>query len=299
MASFRCKRNGQGHRARLEEIHEVLTRRRRSSKIGLPIEMTESCTCDVSIKESRNFSRQPVRVGCAGWSIPRLVAAHFASRGSHLERYSQEFNCCEINSSFYRAHKKETWERWARSVPAEFRFSVKAPKTITHEAKLNCSSEVLSAFLEQINCLHERLGPVLIQLPPSLEFDYACATKFLSLLRGSFSGDVVWEPRHSSWFDIRADDLLMGFKIARVAADPACVPAATRPGGLASLAYFRLHGSPRRYFSAYSSDSLNMLVAQLASLDARARIWCIFDNTAFGAAIPNALELASKVRNSE
>jgi uncharacterized protein YecE (DUF72 family) len=261
--------------------------------------MTEPCISDVSIKERRIFLRQPVRVGCAGWSIPRLAATHFASRGSHLERYSQVFNSCEINSSFYRPHKKETWERWARSVPAEFRFSVKAPKAITHEAGLNCSSEILSAFLEQINCLHEKLGPVLIQLPPSLEFDYARARKFLALLRGSFSGDVVWEPRHGSWFDLHVDDLLMEYQIARVAADPACVPAAARPGGLASLAYFRLHGSPRRYFSAYSSDSLNMIVAQAASLGARVRVWCIFDNTAFGAAIPNALELAAKLGSSE
>jgi uncharacterized protein YecE (DUF72 family) len=257
--------------------------------------MTESCTPDVSIEEKPTFARQTVRVGCAGWNIPRQAAARFASSGSHLERYAQAFNSCEINSSFYYPHKKETWERWGRSVPAEFRFSVKAPKTITHEAKLNCSSEVLSGFLEQINCLHERLGPVLLQLPPSLEFDYARARKFLTLLRGSFSGDVVCEPRHHSWFDVGVDDLLMEFQIARVAADPACVPAATRPGGLASLAYFRLHGSPRRYFSDYSSDSLNMLFAQLASLDARTRVWCIFDNTAFGAAIPNALELAAKL----
>jgi hypothetical protein len=157
-------------------------------------------------------------------------------------------------------------------------------------------SEVFSAFLEQINSLHEKLGPVLIQLPPSLEFDYARARKFLALIRGSFSGDVVWEPRHGSWFDLQVDALLMEYQIARVAADPACVPAAARPGGLASLAYFRLHGSPRRYFSAYSSDSLNMIVAQAASLGARARVWCIFDNTAFGAAIPNALELAAKLR---
>lgn len=256
--------------------------------------MTESCTCDTSIKESRTFSRQPVRVGCAGWNIPRLAAAQFGSKGSHLERYSQSFNSCEINSSFYRPHKKETWERWARSVPAGFRFSVKAPRTITHEAKLNCSSEILSAFLEQIKFLREKLGPVLIQLPPSLEFDHARVRKFLSLLRGRFSGDVVWEPRHASWFEDQGNNLLKEFHIARVAADPACVPAAARPGGIASLAYFRLHESPRRYFSAYPSDSLNLLVAQLASLAARARIWCIFDKTALGAAIPNALELAAR-----
>ncbi len=258
--------------------------------------MTESRTCDVSLEESHTSLRQLVRVGCAGWNIPQQVAAHFASRGSHLERYSQGFNCCEINSSFYRPHKKETWERWASSVPAEFRFSVKAPKTITHEARLTCSSEVLSAFLDQIKCLGEKLGPVLIQLPPSLELDHARARLFLSLLRGRFSGDVVWEPRHASWFEDQSNDLLKEFHIARVAADPACVPASGRPGGLATLAYFRLHGSPRRYFSAYSGDYLNVLAAQLASLAAGARVWCVFDNTASGSAAENALELTAKLR---
>ena len=258
--------------------------------------MTDSRTSDVSVKESRTFSRKPVRVGCAGWNIPRQATGHFASRGSHLERYSQEFNCCEINSSFYRLHKKETWERWARSVPAGFRFSVKAPRTITHEAKLNCSSEVLSAFLQQIEFLREKLGPVLIQLPPSLEFDHARARKFLSLLRGRFSGDVVCEPRHASWFGDQSDNLLKEFHIARAAADPACVPDSTRPGGLASLAYFRLHGSPRKYYSAYPGEYLDTLAAQLASLVVGASAWCIFDNTASGSAVQNAFELTAKLR---
>ncbi len=215
-----------------------------------------------------------------------------------MERYSQVFNSCEINSSFYRPHKKETWERWARSVPAGFRFSVKAPRTITHEAKLNCSCGMLSAFYQQINFLGDKLRPVLIQLPPSLEFDPAGTRKFLTMLRKSHSGDVVWEPRHESWFDEYADDLLKEFAIARVAADPACVPAAIRPGGLASLAYFRLHGSPRRYYSAYTNDFLNMLSAQLANLATRARVWCVFDNTASGAAIQNARELTAKLGQS-
>jgi len=250
----------------------------------------------VSIQGSPIFSREPVRVGCAGWNIPQQVAAHFGSTGTHLERYSQEFNCCEINSSFYRPHKKETWRRWACSVPAGFLFSVKAPKTITHEVRLNCGSKVLSAFFEQIDCLGEKLGPVLIQLPPSLEFDHDRARKFLALLRRNFSGDVVWEPRHASWFEDQSDNLLKEFHIARVAADPACVPASTRPGGLGSLAYFRLHGSPRRYFSAYSGDFLNALAAQLTSSVAGARAWCIFDNTASGSAVQNAFELTAKLQ---
>jgi uncharacterized protein YecE (DUF72 family) len=251
---------------------------------------------DVVVEEHHISSRSPVRVGCAGWSIPSHAAARFASVGSHLDRYSQVFNSCEINSSFYRPHKKETWERWTQSVPADFRFSVKAPRTITHEAELNCSSEALSEFFQHIKFLGDKLGPILIQLPPSLEFDRTRAGEFLTLLRQNYGGDVVWEPRHRSWFSNRVDDLLKEFHVARVAADPACGPTARRPGGVTILAYFRLHGSPRRYYSAYSDDFLDALSAQVTSLALSARVWCVFDNTASGAAIQNALALTAKLR---
>ena len=227
--------------------------------------------------------------------IPREVAGHFNSEGTHLSRYSRLLNCAEINSSFYRPHKKETWQRWAKSVPDDFRFSVKAPKTISHEARLNCGSELLSAFLQQVSFLGDKLGPVLFQLPPSLEFDYRSVKKFLSLLRDNYAGGVVWEPRHSTWFDDSVNDLLREFRIARVAADPACVPAALSPGGIADLVYFRLHGSPRRYYSAYGEDFLNPLLKQLKSLASTAQLWCVFDNTASGSAIRNALDLATRV----
>jgi uncharacterized protein YecE (DUF72 family) len=212
-----------------------------------------------------------------------------------LERYCQELNCCEINSSFYRPHKKETWVRWAQSVPAHFRFSVKMPKSITHVAKLACNSDVLSAFLQQIAFLDEKLGPILIQLPPSLEFDDSVTTKFLTLLRKSYSGEVVLEPRHLSWFDDRVNDLLAAYQVARVAADPACAPAAVDPGGISSLAYFRLHGSPRRYYSPYSAEFLDELFSKVQKLASAARVWCIFDNTASGAAIQNALALNARL----
>jgi uncharacterized protein YecE (DUF72 family) len=250
------------------------------------------------IGNSDLFVRQPIRIGCAGWSLPRDAVANLISSGSHLERYSLLFNSCEINSSFYRPHKNETWERWAKSVPDGFRFSVKAPKTITHETRLNCSSEVVLAFLRQISFLREKLGAVLFQLPPSLEFEYARSKRFLSLLRENYSGDVVWEPRHVSWFDDAVNDLLKSFQIARVAADPACVFAAASPGGFARVAYFRLHGSPRMYYSAYSGGFLSDLARQLGDLAARARVWCVFDNTASGFAIPNALELTANLRGA-
>jgi uncharacterized protein YecE (DUF72 family) len=244
------------------------------------------------------FPGNVIRVGCAGWNIPRQTADKFGSGESHLARYSQIFNCCEINSSFYRPHKKETWERWARSVPDGFQFSVKVPKAITHEAKLNCSTEVLCAFLGQVEFLGKKLGPVLLQLPPSLAFELPRVTNFLALLREKFSGDVVCEPRHGSWFCEPADELLREYQIARVAADPPCVPVADHPGGSSSLAYFRLHGSPRRYYSTYEDDFLTKLAAKLGNLTSPRRAWCIFDNTASGHAVENALELKAKLKHS-
>jgi uncharacterized protein YecE (DUF72 family) len=240
-------------------------------------------------------SGQPVRIGCAGWNIPKQAASHFVGTGSHLIRYSELFNCCEINSSFYRSHKPETWERWASSVPAGFRFSVKLPKTITHEAKLSCDSAALSTFFQQVSVLKDKLGPVLIQLPPSLAFDLDRSKTFLLLLRDIYPGPVVLEPRHKSWFKDGVDDLLRNFRVARAAADPPCVSIAGMPGGHTSLVYFRLHGSPRKYYSAYSNKFLNRLVAQFTNLARTTNVWCVFDNTASGYAIENARQLISKI----
>jgi uncharacterized protein YecE (DUF72 family) len=130
-------------------------------------------------------------------------------------------------------------------VPREFRFSVKIPRTITHDAELKCGPEELTAFLKQVSFLRQKLGPLLVQLPPSGVFNQAVAKRFFVLLRNLHDGDVVLEGRHRTWFSAGADDLLKQFRIAGVAADPACVPPAGGPTGHAHVFYFRLHGSPR------------------------------------------------------
>ena len=234
-------------------------------------------------------------VGTAGWSIRREHADVFGAGSTHLARYAGRFNAVEINSSFYRPHRAATYARWAASVPSGFRFSVKLPRAITHEARLKETESAMDVFLEQACSLDEKLGPLLIQLPPRLAFDAPVVGRFLENLRARFGGDVVCEPRHASRFGPDADNLLASFKIARAAADPAPAPVADEPGGWHGVRYFRWHGSPVVYRSGYRSQALQDLAARLRVTDA-ATSWCIFDNTADGAATPNALALTKMLQ---
>lgn len=237
------------------------------------------------------------RVGTAGWSIPSQQAAAFAREGSHLERYARLFRAVEINSSFYRPHRPQTYARWAASVPAEFRFSVKIPREITHNRRLAGAEHLLDQFLAEVGNLGDRLGPLLIQLPPSLAFAEGAALGFFTALRARFDGELVCEPRHPSWFGEPAEAALVSARIARVAADPACVPEAALPGGWTGLVYRRLHGSPQMYSSPYSLPDIAGVASamRLAAGQNRAS-WCIFDNTAQGEAARNALQLESVLR---
>ncbi|MGY2262868.1 DUF72 domain-containing protein [Pseudomonas sp. SDO55104_S430] len=234
------------------------------------------------------LSRPVIFVGCAGWSLSREHASAFSSEGTHLQRYASRFNAVEINSSFYRPHQRKTYERWAESVPEDFRFCVKIPKVITHEKRLADCSPALDAFLDQCCGLGDRLGSLLVQLPPSLAFDEAIAEPFFDSLRQRFNGPVVLEPRHESWVD--AESMLRTYRIAQAAVDPSCISTDSIPGGMPEVKYWRLHGSPRIYFSAYDSPYLQVLADQLLKTKAES-IWCIFDNTASGAALGNALAL--------
>jgi uncharacterized protein YecE (DUF72 family) len=246
------------------------------------------------------FRRSNVHLGVAGWSLRREHAPEFPSEGTHLERYSTLFNSVEINSCFYRPHRFSTYERWAGSVPANFRFAVKLPKAITHEARLLGVAPALERFLGETAGLGTRLGPILVQLPPSFAFDAAVASSFFTELRSRFPGDVVFEPRHESWFSDDVNAMLIEHLVARVAADPARVPAAADPGGYDRVVYIRLHGSPRIYYSAYPAKTLEQTARTIEETSARGiSTWCIFDNTALGAATADALTVKSHLMDSE
>lgn len=235
-------------------------------------------------------------VGTAGWSIPKASSFAFPSEGTSLSRYASCFNGAEINSTFYRSHRPSTYERWRNSVPNGFRFSVKIPKTISHELRLNGVEQLFYKFIEETSALGEHRGPLLLQCPPSLAFDAQSVTSFLHMARSLFEGQMVVEPRHASWFSDDVDTLFSDYRIARVLADPARFDAADEPGGFDDLVYLRLHGSPHIYFSSYEAWQLGDVVSQLAGYNSER--WCIFDNTASGAATANALQLLEIVADT-
>ncbi|WP_296257228.1 MULTISPECIES: DUF72 domain-containing protein [unclassified Pseudomonas] len=234
------------------------------------------------------MSAGPLYIGCAGWKLGREYWPDFPVQGSHLERYSARCDAVEINSSFYRSHRPSTYAKWAASVNPGFRFSVKMPKSITHLNRLHDCSVLLDTFLAECTALGSNLGCLLIQLPPSLAFDAAVAGEFFDNLRARYSGHVVIEPRHPSW--VSAQPMLIAQQIAQAAVDPPRIGSDAVPGGWDGLRYWRLHGSPRIYYSAYEAGWLEQLAQGIKEgVNDGVPTWCIFDNTARDAALGNAL----------
>lgn len=205
----------------------------------------------------------------------------------------------EINSSFYRSHRRATYERWRELTPSHFRFSAKLPRSITHECALRRYQSDLRQFLDDSSGLGRKLGVILVQLPASLAFESRVASRFFESLTAQCSVPAACEPRHRSWFSPRAGDLLQRYGIARVAADPCAHPGGDLPGGSRNLIYHRLHGSPKMYYSAYSAAFLSQLAGRINGLNATTGdSWCIFDNTARHEAWPNAQQLLGLLKSS-
>lgn len=242
-----------------------------------------------------NAAPSGILVGCAGWSLSSTVAPQFPGEGSHLERYARVLPAVEINTSFYRPHWAATYARWRDSVPATFRFSVKLPREITHVRRLHDIRQEIDVFLDAASNLGDRFGCLLVQMPPSLAFDAGNATALFSHLRERLGIPIACEARHQSWFGSEAAELLSRFEIARVEADPQ-VAVDPVPAFYHGVVYVRLHGSPVIYHSDYPGDYLKENAARLVEHHRQGRqVWCIFDNTASGAAVPNALATSKLV----
>jgi uncharacterized protein YecE (DUF72 family) len=162
---------------------------------------------------------------------------------------------------------------------------------ITHDQQLRRARAPLERFLQETAGLGRKRGPLLVQLPPSHEFDARVAGRFFDVVRAHYDGLLVCEPRHETWFSAKAEAVLVRFKVGRVAADPPPTTGADAPGGWHGIVYYRLHGSPRKYWSKYDAGFIGALAKRIREVPKSIDAWCIFDNTASGAALENAWEL--------
>jgi uncharacterized protein YecE (DUF72 family) len=162
---------------------------------------------------------EDLKIGCSGWSYkdwegvfyPKGLAAR-----DYLRFYSKVFNCVEVDSSFYRVPSSSMISQWRANTPPGFLFSPKLPKKITHENKLERSRPALLYFYSVMSKLAPKLGPIAIQLPPSMKFDthMGILKEFVSDLSPDFKHAI--EFRHKSWFNAEAYKLLARNNVSMV-----------------------------------------------------------------------------------
>ncbi len=203
-----------------------------------------------------------LQAGTSGFSYDEWKGAFYPEElpaDGRLGYYSSRLPAVEINNTFYRMPRKALVESWASQVPAGFRFAFKAPQRISHQKRLKGAEEDLRILLEQLGPAGERLGAILIQLPPSLKKDLPRLTAFLELLPGS--ARVAFEFRHPSWSDEEVVGALRAKGCALVLSDVDEEP----PSALVPTAAF---GYLRLRRAAYSSADLARWVEQI-----RAQPW--------------------------
>lgn len=238
----------------------------------------------------------PIRVGCSGWVYKHWRGIFYPeglAQRLWFDRYSQEFDTVEINNSFYRLPKFETFGKWRKQAPAGFCYAVKANRYLTQAKKLLDCEDALERMMKSVRGLGDRLGPMLYQLPPSMKLNLERLDHFLELLPKDVTS--VFEFRHQSWYDERVLALLDRHQAGFVTHDMKELASPRWASGRA--AYVRFHGAGGKYWGRYSDQALISWADWLVDQAARGRsVWCYFNNDIHGHAIEDARTLKSMVR---
>jgi uncharacterized protein YecE (DUF72 family) len=233
-------------------------------------------------------------VGTSGWNYPGWVAGLYAGvpRARWLAHYAARFNAVEVNASFYREVRADTWRRWASETPEGFRFAVKAHRYLTHMRRLDFDNASLARQRDATAALGGRLAAVLWQLPPSLARDDARLERFLAQLARWPQARHAVEFRHRSWFAPAVADALAARRVAICQSDAADWP--LWDAASCDLVYLRLHGHRVTYRSRYGVAGLRAWAARAARWWREGRtVLAFFDNTDAGAAPGDAAALVA------
>ena len=237
-----------------------------------------------------------VHIGTSGWNYDHWKDVFYPSDLSSpdwLRFYGERFHSVEINNSFYNLPEKKTFEKWKEDTPEGFIFSVKASRYITHMKKLKDPVDAVKRFMDRVDALGEKLGPLLFQLPPRWRCNPERLDSFLELLPRNHL--YSFEFRDESWFREEV------YEILRKRGAALCIyhlSGFISPRELtADFAYVRLHGPGDAYEGTYSTETLAGWAGALSSWRRQGKpVYVYFDNDQRGYAVHNGLELQDMLR---
>lgn len=236
-----------------------------------------------------------IHIGTSGWSYKKWIDLFYPKElksTDYLKYYAQYFDTTEINTTFYHTPRVSTTENWSRMVSPGFTFCVKMNRYITQLKRLKEPEEPLQRFFAAIEPLQNFCGPVLIQLPPSLRFDYDVTEHFYSVLKNEYKHyGFALEARHTSWFEIDSLNLMTKYHIAFVISQSGNVfPYAEHITD--TNIYVRFHGPAALYASPYSHEMLNSYADKFVHWIKEGHvIWAYFNNDINGYAVQDAQTL--------
>jgi uncharacterized protein YecE (DUF72 family) len=238
-----------------------------------------------------------VLIGTSGWQYrdwkDRLYAGTAQKRW--LERYTECFSTVEVNAAFYRLPKLSTFEGWRQRTPPGFVMAVKASRYLTHILRLRDPEEPVKRLMAAAEGLGDRLGPVLLQLPPTMRAEpdllAACLDTFPRHVR------IAVEPRHPTWWTPEVQEVLTARNAALCWADRRGEPV-TPLWRTADWGYVRFHEGAAEPWPDYSQETLRTWLKRIADAwPSDADVFTFFNNDPNGAAVRNALTFGELVSN--
>jgi len=235
-------------------------------------------------------------IGTSGWTYPHWKEVFYpkglASK-DYLRFYAGRFRTTEINHTFYHVPRLETFRNWSEQVPEGFQFAVKVHRSITHVKRFQDVEKIWMDFVNSALKLEEKLGPLLLQFPPSFRCNPGLIENFLAAHRcGQFAGlRLAFEFRHESWFEEPVAELLKDHGAALVIADSSRYPQAPLEA-TARFVYLRFHGPGALFASSYDEPELRAWSARIRQWQAEGLdVYAYFNNDVHGCAVRNGRRL--------
>jgi uncharacterized protein YecE (DUF72 family) len=235
-------------------------------------------------------------IGCSGFHYKDWKGRFYPEglpQRKWFDYYCEHFKTLELNVTFYRFPQLSFLQNWYNKSPADFRFSVKAPRAITHYKKFNDTADLITSFYDTINQgLQEKLGPVLFQLPPSFTYDDEKLQRIINSLNPSFKN--VLELRHVSWWNNAVYRKLAKHNITFCGMSHPTLPDEVIQN--TSVVYYRFHGVPHLYRSPYSKDFLQKVINQVKQNHDTHESWFYFNNDYDAVGVGNANDMISLLK---